>query len=370
MRQPEVTILLLCCRVYLQTSSISTLCTYISGRPVNWQKVYGLCARHRIRPVAFHVLNKLKDIVPPEALQLFKAYCREFSVFAFDRKMVTEHIVSRLRQQGATARFYKGMDFSQLVYNDIAMREFTDMDIIIREDQVSTVVSVMQSEGYEMHQEKYFSIYPDHFKDHIKEVVFGKPCARGKWLSFEFHYRPPETLTSVQYRFDQLLGSDYLSGRPFTYEDYYRLMLVNNGASDFYPHLRSLLDMALLYDHGPYKIPPELQGFEDLWMQLASGLLGVPAIASGPVPGKTCELLMKRLLEDPPPVENKFLQLAFIRLSFMTSLKAKYAVFVQYIRFLLRPNGEDIMRLRLPFFFLYYFTKPFRLTLGLFRRSR
>ncbi|SDF67803.1 nucleotidyltransferase family protein [Chitinophaga filiformis] len=370
MRQPEVTILLLCCRVYLQTSSISTLSTFISGHSIDWQVLYKLCVRHRIRPVVYAVLNRLKGIVPPEALQLFKAYCREFSVFAFDRKMVTEYIIDRLGQQGVTARFYKGMDFAQLVYGDIAMREFTDMDIIIPEDQVSTVVSVMQAEGYEMHQEQYFSSYPNHFKDHIKEVVFGKPCSRGKWLSFEFHYRPPETLTSAQYQFDQLLGRDYLTGVPFTHEDYYRLMLVNNGASDFYPHLRSLLDMALLYRQGPHKVPPELQGFEDLWMQLAAELLGVPAIAGRPVPGKTCQLLMKRLLQEPSPAENKFLQLAFIRLSFMTSLKAKYAVFIQYIGFLLRPNGEDIMSLRLPWFFLYYFTKPFRLTLGLFRRSR
>ncbi|MCF6405284.1 nucleotidyltransferase family protein [Chitinophaga filiformis] len=370
MNQPEVTILLLCCRVYLQSSSISTLCTFISGHSIDWQRVYKLCARHRIRPVAFHVLNRLKGIVPPEALQPFKAYCREFSVFAFDRKREADHIVARLKQHGAAARFYKGMDFSQLIYGDIAMREFTDMDIIIREDQVPTVVSVMQAEGYEMHQEKYFSIYPDHFKDHIKEVVFGKRCARGKWLSFEFHYRPPETLTSVQYHFNGLLGKDYLSGRPFTHQDYYRLMLVNNGASDFYPHLRSLLDMALLYRHGPYRVVPKLQGFEDLWMQLASDLLGIPAYATGPVPEKTYQLLRKRLLEDPPPAENKFLQLAFIRLTFMTTLKAKYAVFTQYLRFLLRPNGEDIMRVRLPYFFLYYFTKPFRLTFGLFRRSR
>ncbi|SHN28922.1 nucleotidyltransferase family protein [Chitinophaga sp. CF418] len=370
MRQPEVTILLLCCRAYLQTSSISTLCTFISSHSINWQRVYKLSARHRIRPVTFHVLNRLKGIVPPEALQLFRAYCHEFSVFAFDRKRVTEYIVSRLRQHGITARFYKGMDFAQLVYGDIGMREFTDMDIIIPEEQVSTVVSVMQAEGYEMHQEKYFSSYPDHFKYHIKEVVFGKPCARGKWLSFEFHYRPPETLTSVQYQFNELLGNDYLSGIPFTQEDYYRLMLVNNGASDFYPHLRSLLDMALLYRRGPYKTPPELQGFEDLWMQLAADLLGIPAAAPRSVPGKTYQLLMKRLLEEPPPAENKFLQLAFIRLTFVSSLKAKYAIFIQYLRFLLRPNGEDVMRIRLPYFFLYYFTKPFRLTLGLFRRSR
>ncbi|PWV56604.1 nucleotidyltransferase family protein [Chitinophaga sp. S165] len=361
MRQPEVTILLLCCRVYLQTSSASTLCTYISGQPVDWQRVYKLSARHRIRPVVFHVLNKLHGVVPAEALQLFKAYCREFSVFAFDRKMVTDDIIARLQQHGVTARFYKGMDFSQMVYHDIGMREFTDMDIIIREDQVATVVSIMQANGYEMHLEQYFSSYPDHFKDHTKEVVFGKRCSRGKWLSFEFHYRPPETLMTMQYQFEELLGSDYISGRDYTYEEYYKLMLVNNGASDFYPHLRSLLDMALLYRHGPYNISTELQGFEDLWKQLASNLLGFPAAATGPVPEKTYHLLMKRLLDEPSRKENKFLQLAFIRFTFMTSLKAKYIVLMQYLRFLLRPNGEDVMTMRMPYFFLYYFTKPFRL---------
>lgn len=370
MRRPEVTILLLCCRVYLQTSSISTLCTYISGHSVDWQRVYKLCARHRVRPVVFHVLSRLQGVVPPEVLQLFKAYCREFSVFAFDRKIVTDDIIVRLQHHGVEARFYKGMDFSQLLYHDIGMREFTDMDIIIREDQVATVVSVMQAEGYEMHLEQYFSSYPEHFKDHTKEVVFGKRCKRGKWLSFEFHYRPPETLMTMEYQFEALLGSDYISGRDYTHEEYYKLMLVNNGASDFYPHLRSLLDMALLYRQGPYNIPPELKGFEDLWMQLASNLLGFPATATGPVPKKTYQLLMKRLLHEPPQSENKFLQLAVIRFTFMTSLKAKYTVLMQYLRFLLRPNGEDVMTIRLPYFFLYYFTKPFRLTSGLMKKLR
>lgn len=370
MRQPEVAILLLCCRVFLQTSTHAALKTYISGHAIDWQRVYKLCARHKIRPVVFNVLNKLQDVVPPEALQLFRAYCMEFSVFAFDRKIVTENIIARLREHGVTARFYKGMDFSQLLYGDIGMREFTDMDVIIPEEQVATVVDVMRAEGYEMHLEEYFRSYPDHFKYHIKEVVFGKRCPRGKWLSFEFHYRPPETLTSVQYQFEELLGPDYLSGREYTYEEYYRLMLVNNGASDFYPHLRSLLDMVLLYRKGPYNIAPGLQGFENLWIRLASGLLGFPATAIGPVPEKTCQLLMKRLLHEPRPDGNTFLQLAYIRMTFMTSLKAKYAVFMQYLRFLLRPNGHDVMMIRLPYFFLYYFTKPFRLTSGLIKKLR
>lgn len=370
MRRPEITVVILCCRVYLQTSSISTLCTYIYGHPVDWGMVYKLSARHKVRPLVYFVLSKLRNIVPPEGLQLFRNYCREFSVFAFDRKIVTDEVLSCLNRHGVTARFYKGMDLALLLYGDISMREFTDMDIMIPEEQIATVVSVMRREGYEMHLEEYYSSYPAHFQDNVKEVVFGKPCSRGKWLSFEFHYRPPQTLMTVQYRFDQLLGCNYLSGKDLTAGEYYRMMLVNNGACDFYPHLRSIVDMVLLYRQGAYEIPDELRPFEALWMQLASTLLGHPERVTSHVPIKTKELLIKRLLDEPSPKENKFLQLAFIRLSFMPDLKAKFAVVMKYLTFLLKPNGEDVVMLKLPYFFLYYFTKPFRLTTGLIRRLR
>jgi hypothetical protein len=305
-------------------------------------------------------------MVPPAVLQLFRNYCRELALFAFDRKLESDRILRLLARHHISARLYKGLDLSQLLYNDLAMREFTDMDLIIDATQVKSIVDVMHTAGYTMQLEDYYKRHPLHYSHHSKDLLFGKRNARGTWLNFELHYRPTKALMPVCYTFPELLGADYLA-RDYTYEDYYKIMLVNNGASDFYPHLRSLLDMLLLYRHGPFNLPPELKRFEYLWQQLAVSLLEASFEISPP--DKTFPLLRKRLLR-PEPAKYSFLQQAWVNVVFGNSFHAKYRAFIRHLSFLLRPNANDFAMVRLPFVFLYYLTKPFRLAANLFARLK
>ncbi|ACU62342.1 nucleotidyltransferase family protein [Chitinophaga pinensis] len=362
----EVTVVLLCCRVYLQTSAISELKTFISQHPVQWQQVYQLSTKHRVRPLVFQVLSKLSADVPAEILQQFRAYCREFLLFAVDRHQEAARIISLLQQQGIQARHYKGTDYALLLYRDIGMREFIDIDIMIDSSQTNRVTALMLAEGYEMYHEKYFRKYPAHFQRHIKEVAFGKACQRGRRFTFEFHYRPTHGLMDLQYSFADLLGPDYLQ-RAYTAEDYYKLMVINNGASDFFPHLRSLMDMILLYRQGPFSLSLELQPYELLWRQLAAGLLGFQTNAA-PANDNTYQLLARRLRHAQPGQSYTLLQQARVRLSLAADISAKWRITHRYLTYLLRPNANDINALELPYF-LYYFTKPVRLASNLLKQK-
>ena len=365
MRNNEVTVVLLCCRVYLQTSTISDLKTFISRHTIQWRRVYDLCAKHRIRPLTFRIISQIAASIPPDVLQLFRNYCREFLLFAVDRQIEATRVTALLHDRGISARLYKGTDCALLLHRDIGMREFTDIDIIIEADQAPSVIPIMEEEGYEMHLGKYFSRYPAHFRRHIKEVVFSKRCPRGKRFSFEFHYRPTKALMDMQCSFDSMLGDNYLH-KEYTHEDYYKLMLVNNGASDFYPHLRSLIDMVLLYRKGPFPVPAALHSFEQLWQQLAGTLLGFQAAAPLPAHKNTYALLMKRLQDPEPPGKFTLLQQARVHMTLGADIRYRFSVALRYLIYLIRPNGNDFNALQLPYF-LYYFTKPVRLASNILR---
>ncbi|TWV93293.1 nucleotidyltransferase family protein [Chitinophaga pinensis] len=360
----EVTVVVLCCKVYLQTSAISDLKTFICQHPIQWQQVYQLSTKHRVRPLVFQILSKLPAEVPADILQRFRAYCREFLLFAVDRHQEAARVVHLLAEQGIAARHYKGTDYALLLYRDIGMREFTDIDIVIDSDQADRVRAIMQAEGYEMYLEKYFRKYPAHFRRHIKEVNFGKRCPRGKRFSFEFHYRPTHGLMDLQYSFADLLGPDYLQ-RAYTAGDYYTLMVLNNGASDFFPHLRSLMDMILLYRKGPFSVPAALRPYELLWQQLAASLLGFKTEAA-PAHDATYQLLADRLRHSRAGDSYTLLQQARVRLSLAADISAKWRITHRYLTYLLRPNANDINALPLPYF-LYYFTKPVRLASNLLK---
>lgn len=369
MYNPEITTVLLCCRAYLQTGTISELKTYISTHTVHWEQVYDLCAQHRVRPVALQVFSRIQDVIPAGVLQRLRTYCRDFALFTFDRKMETERLLSRLRTYGVDARIYKGMDLSQLIYGDLAMREFTDVDVIIKEEHAGIVIEVLKEEGYAMHLESYFRDHEQHFKQHCKDVTFSRLCPRGRRFSFEFHYRPTRSFMSVSYQFSDLLGQDYLSARALTAEEYYHLMLVNNGVSDFYPSLRSLMDMVLLYRRGPFEVPSPLRRFEQLWKPLAASLLAFPDGDIAPVHNKTHRLLIKRLLHRQAGTKSHFLHKAFVNIVFGEDIKAKASAFLRHCHFMLRPSGYDLTLGNVPYFLLY-FIRPFRITYSALKRMK
>ncbi|MBW8687422.1 nucleotidyltransferase family protein [Chitinophaga rhizophila] len=362
----EVAVVCLCCRVYLQTSTISELKAFLSLHPIRWKQVYQLCAMHRVRPVVLQVLCQLAQEVPKEILQLFRNYCREFLLFAADRKMEADRIVGLLQAQGIAARLYKGTECAMLLYRDIGMREFTDMDIIIEDKQLRAVTDLMLAEGYEMQQAAYFRRFPTRYKRQLKDIAFGKRCPRGRRFSFEFHYRPTKPLMPVQYTFSELLGPDYLN-RNYNNQDYYTLLLLNNGASDFFPHLRSLLDMALIWQKEQVTPPAGLKPYDILWRQLAHTLLGFDTHQQPPAHNNTYHLLLRRLQQPQLPGKYTFLQQAYVNLANAETVKEKSRLLQQYLLFLLRPNGNDIETYKLPYP-AYYFTKPLRLTFNLLRR--
>lgn len=353
----EIACVILCCRVFIRTSTTEALEQYIQSHEMNWEEVYRIAALHRVRPIVNKVL--IDKSLP---LSRFRNYCRALSVFAFERQVESRRIQKLLQQQGIAVRMYKGLDFTKVVYGgDISMREFTDMDMMIDAERLSELVDVMTAEGYSCTQGEYLRRFPINFVANKKDICFEKRSPMGRLFAFEFHHRPTKFLMDQPIGFNELLGEDYLhSSSPVSHDQYYKLMVLDHGASDYYPNLRSLVDMVLLSQKGVPDVPLELRRFELLWQELAARLLDHPA-ATMPAEKtimKCADLIAGWQLTATP---RSYWEKIYMHTRFRASFFHKLRSMRRTLYYFALPNEIDINNIRLPSFKVYYFAKIIRL---------
>ncbi|RFM32529.1 nucleotidyltransferase family protein [Chitinophaga silvisoli] len=356
---PEIACVVLCCRIFIKTASAEELEQFVQAHEMDWDEVYKYAAFHRVRPILYKVLDNCK--IPAPVLGRFRNYCRALSVFAFERQVESARIQQVLGQQGIVVRMYKGLDFTKLVYGgDIGMREFTDMDMMIDSRQLPELAKVMTAEGYECSQIEYLRRFPEHYVANKKDICFYKRSPMGKLFGFEFHHRPGNFLMDQSIGFRELLGQDYLHhSAPFSQEQYYRLMLLNHGASDYFPNLRSLVDMALLSQKGIGSVPEQLRRVERLSQELSMRLLDGPAAAT-PADNVVMRCATRITKLQLTVTLRSVWERRYMHIRFSASFSDTFRMAMKFLHYLMLPNELDINGVQLFSFKLYYLAKMVR----------
>lgn len=359
---PEIALVVLCCRVFLKTADVETLRTFIEDNNINWDQVYHLCRVHRIRPIIFNVLFQVKELIDAATFQLYRSFCINFSSRVFSRKTECDRIISLFQQQGINAHQYKGLDFSTLIYKDMSLRESADIDVIIGQEDLSGIIDIMENEGYKMKNKQFYTRFPAQFLKLHKDVSFDKEGVFGGSFNFEFHFRPTKFRMNVDISFRELLGDDYLSPeRRYDYNDYYKLMIINNGLSDFYPTLRSLPDLVFI-EGGEHETTAELKKFDLLRGVMSAHLFKLPVAASDdPHLNDTSTLLLNELLSKQQLETSYLLRNAYLGIKFSTGIRNKCNSLLKSFRAIMTPRNNEISHLQLPFYNLYYITRLYRL---------
>ena len=364
----SIAVVILFCRIYIGSANTDDLQLFLQRHEVDWNDVYQVATVHRIRQIVYQVMTSCKAIIDQNAVQKFRTHCLAFSGFAFERKRESERIIRILQQKEIPAKMYKGLAFAEAAYGDIGMREFSDMDIIIPEGAVPEIIKVMQQEGYNMLHENYYNRFPEIYLKRTKDISFYKK-AGNKLYGFEFHYRQSKYHMELQLSFADILGHDYLSmNRTLNAEDHFSLMLINNGVSDYFPNLRSVMDLTLLFRNSFNNIAPALHSdlahFLFLWQQLAATLLEYPESSTDL--HKQTAILISKILSKRSNNKGNYLKRSLFRYRMKISFKGQLSFMLKCMHLALMPCEDDISVFKLPWFFLYYFTKPYRLVSKLF----
>ena len=364
---PEVALLLLCCRVFAGTAKAGAINDFIAGTPVDWSHFYQLASAHRIRPVLHDVLSDAAINADQQLKEDLRIFCIKHTAFALKKSHESARLTALLSGKGIATKTYKGGDFALVAYGNMGLRESADIDIMIEVADLDRIIPVMQADGFIMEESNYYRRFHKQYLAAEKEAVFNK-SEQKMFLQADLHYRPSKYYMNYTGTFSELLGRDcMLAGRNLNEHDYLKLMTINSVVTDYFPDIRSVLDLGMLYKKtgtAGESLGDIPDAYGQLGRQLVTILLDQKPDREEIIPAAVKQVgdsICKRLLTMQQKQRISFGKAFYYNIQLSGSIARKMNAIRKAIHFALTPNGRDIDSHYLPVWALYYLSRPFRL---------
>jgi hypothetical protein len=137
--------LLLCCARTSTAPHVSDRIKSLTETRIDWNYFFLLARRHAVVPLVY---RQLKDIVPPENLQQFRKHSLENSARNVVLTAELCRLINLFSGAGIEAIPYKGPILSLFAYDDLALRRFVDLDVIVKKHEVARARDLLIADGY------------------------------------------------------------------------------------------------------------------------------------------------------------------------------------------------------------------------------
>jgi len=143
----EFDLLVACCAAFSGGGEAERIGRVLS-RSLDWERLLELVDQHRVVPQVYGQLSAMGDLVPERircALQRrYQDNARKALWFTGELVRVVSHFESR----GIEVLPYKGPGLAQVLYGDVAQRQFGDLDVIVRAQDVIRAKAALLELGY------------------------------------------------------------------------------------------------------------------------------------------------------------------------------------------------------------------------------
>lgn len=293
-------------------------------------------------------------------------------------------IMARLKAAGIRSATFKGPALAETVYGGVGLREFLDLDVIVRESDVPAVHLLLAAEGYRTDS---FEPHSRNYREKIGQAVFTRA---GGGFAIDLHWKMAPFGMPFPFSDEELwegLEPLRIAGFevPGLCPDHLALFLAFHGAKERWRSLKWVNDFAVLCRAWPELDWEELQRRSALnhcsrELLIASGVcnaLGLTAPAVLVARGKddrSVQLIVRRTIQSlMSPRSETDLSVFLYSMAATERLREKIAVSLSLLTTL---TASDFDALRLPrrLRWLYYAIRPFRLAVKaaglLFQRFR
>jgi putative nucleotidyltransferase-like protein len=141
--------LLLCCARTTVAPQLVARLRELAASNVDWEYLFLLARRHAIVPLLYVQLERhASDVVPDEFLRKLKQQYLENS--ARNTVLTAElcRLIDLFAGDGIEAIPYKGPALAAFAYDNLALRRFVDLDIIVKKSDVLKAREILLNEGY------------------------------------------------------------------------------------------------------------------------------------------------------------------------------------------------------------------------------
>jgi hypothetical protein len=141
--------LLVCCARTTAEPRIAQEIRVLAARPLDWDFLLTAAAENSILPLLARQLSAAAaDIVPLSQLERLRNAARANAMRCLVLTAELIKIVDLFRSHGIQAMPYKGPVLAVQAYGDVTLREFDDLDIVLRQHDMAKANEAIQGIGY------------------------------------------------------------------------------------------------------------------------------------------------------------------------------------------------------------------------------
>ncbi|MDQ3633888.1 MAG: nucleotidyltransferase family protein [Acidobacteriota bacterium] len=218
---------------------------------INWDYLIETASKHCVIPLVFKNLNDyFSDKIPQNILVEMQSQYKDISTYNFMLSAQVIGIINALRQNDLDILTYKGMTLAQLAYKDISLRQFGDIDVLIRKEDFPKVKDILINMGCKP----------------AWEVTEKQERATLKYYyEYPFIYGETSTLVEVHWKFiEPFFAFDYATEKvwertqtveicsndvPTLASEDYLIVLSSHGSKHFWERFSWICDIARLVEN-------------------------------------------------------------------------------------------------------------------------
>ena len=349
---------------------------------INWDYAIQIAHRNGMTPLLYwHLKDDFQEAVPKTALNYLR---RSFHMNALKNDILSRELLRLLalfKAHDIPAVSFKGPILAVTVYGNLALRQFSDLDILVHKRDVLKARSLLLSDRYRPYTQMTEAQEKAYFRDFHAYTV--KRDDGRVNVDLHWKFTPRGTFSSFALDLDALwerlepvcLGETRILNLP---PEELLLVLCVHGAKEVWPNLKMICDIGeflrVYRDMDWERVMNEARRLRSerilfLGLRLANELLGVALpedvshrVHSDTVIDQVAARVSRRLFSERPDVVNKVERHA-LRLRLMESRRNKVSSTLYVLSKGLRPNERDwaFLSLPKPLSFFYYILRPIRL---------
>src|ERR1700719_4237935 len=113
----------------------------------DWQSFLEACDYHQVSPIVLHRFQDRTEI-PPQVLERLRARFYRISAYNHYLAMHLGRLVSQFEQRRIPCLALKGPAVAMAAYGDVSLRQYEDIDIMVRVEHISQAVELLFNRGF------------------------------------------------------------------------------------------------------------------------------------------------------------------------------------------------------------------------------
>ena len=122
------------------------------GPTVSWPRFLELATNHHVLPLVQRALKTSPEIVPAEVLGRLRACRTAIAAYNLRAEATLRRLQERLADLDIRLVPIKGPALARLAYGDVALRQFEDLDLIVRKADLLRAVAALEGAGYRLRE--------------------------------------------------------------------------------------------------------------------------------------------------------------------------------------------------------------------------